>query len=363
VEVWALNDAKAEREGREVPRRTELERTFRELADEHLHLWRIEPGRKATNTEQQKAATFDLFASYFGERPIRDVGRADASAFVDALRQLDPNWARTGKARGQGPTMTWQQLQKAFGGRSEGLSDATVNRHTATLSAFWKWAEEREHCEGRNPFLGHRRKLRSGRNKHGYVAWEAEELQVLLSPPPKRDDLTEVILVAMYTGMRLNEIASLTFDQIKSDGGLSYIDIIDAKTTAGERRVPLHPQLAWLEKRKEKAKSGERVWPNFTPEGPGKKPGGDAGKEFSRHKRSLGFTDRQKAFHSFRKNVVGQLEQAGVPQNEVAQLVGHEKQGLTFGVYGRGMTAERLAEVVALIHYPGVTRPEPRSER
>jgi len=153
VEVWALNDAKAEREGREVPRRTELERTFRELADEHLHLWRIEPGRKATNTEQQKAATFDLFASYFGERPIRDVGRADASAFVDALRQLDPNWARTGKARGQGPTMTWQQLQKAFGGRSEGLSDATVNRHTATLSAFWKWAEEREHCEGRTRSL------------------------------------------------------------------------------------------------------------------------------------------------------------------------------------------------------------------
>ena len=37
--------------------------------------------------------------SYFGERPIREVKRADASAFVDALRQLDPAWARTGKGR------------------------------------------------------------------------------------------------------------------------------------------------------------------------------------------------------------------------------------------------------------------------
>lgn len=351
VRLAALQDAIARRSGRKAKRRPELELTFKELADEHLKLWRIQAGLKDTNTERQKVATFDLFASFFGERPIRNVTRADASEFVDALRQLDPNWARTGKAKEEAKALTWAELQRAFGGRSSGLSDATVNRHMATLSALWRWGEERDHCTGRNPFDGHRRKLKEGRNKQGYSAWEAHELAALFSPPPKRDDLTEVMLTAMFTGMRLNEIVSLTFDQIVTHDGVVCIDVSDAKTTAGVRKVPLHPRLGWLAERAKGADGAARVWPKFTGEGPGRKPGGDAGKEFSRFKAALGFTDRRKVFHSFRKNVVGQLERAGVPQNEVAQLVGHEKQGLTFGTYGTHMTMVRLAEIVALIDY------------
>jgi integrase len=361
AKVWALNDAVAERMGRPVKRRDALEPTFRELTDDYLKLWRNAPGRKVTNSEAQKEATFNLFASFFGERPIRQVGRADASAFVDALRQLDPGWARTGKAKDKTAPLTWRELMRTFGGRANGLSDATVNRHMATLAALWKWAEEREYCEGRNPFAGHRRNLKEGRNKRGYVAWTDDELKVLFTPPPKRQDVTEVMLVAMFTGMRLNEIASLTFGQIKETEGVTVIEIVDAKTRAGERRVPLHPRLAWLKGRAEGQQPDARVWPKFSPEGPGRKPGGDAGKEFSRFKIGKGFRDRRKAFHSFRKNVVGQLEAARVPENEVAMLVGHEKPGFTFRTYGSQAVLQRLAEIVAIIDYP--TTPLPIPER
>lgn len=358
AKVWALNDVGRERRGLRVQPRRELELTFRELADEHLRLWRIAPGRKETNTEQQKAATFDLFARYWGDKPIRGVGRPDASAFVDALRQLDPNWARTGSKAKRAQLLSWPALMREYGGRESGLSDATVNRHMATLAALWSWAEERGHCEGRNPFQGHRRKLTNGRNKQGYVAWSEDELRQLFNPEPKRADLTEVMLVALYTGMRLNEIAALTCDRIKEEDGVPFIDVDDAKTPAGIRKVPIHPRLGWLIARAKSGEGATRVWPRFVSEGPGGKPGGDAGKLFTTHKQRLGFTDRSKVFHSFRKNVVGQLERARVPQNEVAQLVGHEKQGLTFGVYGQQMSLERLAEIVALIEYPSAGLPE-----
>jgi len=357
--VAGLQDALRTVRRQPVPRRPAFEQPFRELADDYLALWRTQKGLKETNTEQQKVATFDLFARFYGERPIRDVTRADASEFVDALRQLDPNWARTGKAKGATKAMPWKELQRVFGGRSSGLSDATVNRHMATLSALWRWGEERDRCTGRNPFDGHRRKLKEGRNKQGYLAWEPQELAKLFSPPPKRDDLTEVMLVAMFTGMRLNEIVSLTFDHIVQHEGVVCLDVLDAKTTAGIRKVPLHPRLGWLAARAKAANGAARVWPKFTGEGPGRKPGGDAGKEFSRFKGALGFADRRKVFHSFRKNVVGQLERAGVPQNEVAQLVGHEKQGMTFGTYGTRMTMQRLAEIVGIIDYPDLTLPAP----
>lgn len=355
----ALQDAILRRAGRKAKQRPELEATFRELADEHLRLWRLKPGLKETHTEQQKVATFDLFASYFGANPLRKVRRADGSAFADALRQLDPNWARSGKAKGDSGILPWQKLQQEFGGRERGLSDATVNRHMATLSALWKWGEEREYCEGRNPFDGHRRSLTNGKNKRGYVAWKADELATLFSPPPKRNDLTEIMLVAMFTGMRLNEIASLTFGQIRTEHGVPLIDVTEAKTPAGERRVPLHARLLWLVERTKDAEPSARVWPKFVAEGPGARPGRDAGKEFSRFKAGRGFTDRLQAFHSFRKNVVGQLERAGVPENEVAMLVGHEKPGFTFKSYGSQTLLERLAEIVALIDYPDVPLPTP----
>lgn len=356
-QLMALNDAKASLEGRKVPRRKELEQSFRELADDFLSLWRTQSALKETNTEQQKVATFDLFALYWGARPLRDVRKADAAAFVDALRQLNPLWGRSPKAKDKG--LTWAQLLKAFGGQPRGLSDATINRHMATLSSFWTWAQERDHCEGNNPFGGFHKKLKAGRNVQAYAAWETDELKALFDPPPKRTDLCEVMLVAMFTGMRLDEIASLTRGQIGTEDGVTFVQVVDAKTPAGHRRVPLHPRLGWLGGRGE-AKSADRVWPTFNEEGPGKKAGADAGKEFSRFKLAKGYADRRKVFHSFRKNVVGQLEALSVPQSEVAQLVGHEK-GFTFGRYGGGVPLKRLAEIVAMIDYPAIALPEPSS--
>ncbi|WP_057883082.1 tyrosine-type recombinase/integrase [Tsuneonella troitsensis] len=355
VRLAALNDALLQRQGRRVPRRVELEPTFRALADDYLTLWRTQQGLKETNTEQQKVATFDLFALYWGPRPIRDIRKSDAAAFVDALRQLNPLWGRSPAAKSKG--LSWSQLQQQFGRQERGLSDATINRHMATLQSFWKWAQERDHCEGNNPFSGFHKKLKDGRNVRGYLAWETEELQRLFDPPPKRADLVEVMQVAMFTGMRLDEIASLEWEQVRKADGVPFIQVTDAKTVAGVRRVPLHPRLSWLLKRQD-AKPTGRIWPGFNPEGPGKKAGADAGKEFSRFKLALGFDDRRKVFHSFRKNVVGQLEAASVPESEVAQLVGHEK-GFTFGRYGAGVSLARLAEIVALIDYPDVPLPHP----
>ena len=336
-----------------MPRRREFESSFRELADEFLKLWRTGHGLKETNTEQQKIATFDLFGGFWGAHPIRDVRKENAAAFVDALRQMDPLWARSPKAK----AMTWDQLQKEFGGRRRGLSDATRNRHMATLQSYWEWAAERGHCEGNNPFKGFHVRLKDGKNVSGYLAWDREELEQLLAQPPKRQDVREIMLVAMFTGMRLDEIASLTRGQIRTESGIPFLRVLDAKTSAGIRNVPLHPRLSWLVDRAG-GSPDERVWPTFNAEGPGKKAGADAGKEFSRFKLSRGFGERRKSFHSFRKNVVGQLEEAGVPQNETAQLVGHEK-GFTYGKYGAGVSLKRLAEIIAVVDYPDVDWPAP----
>jgi integrase len=310
----ALNDAVRELNGLEVPKRPELEPPFSELAGEFVRWWKSQDGLKPSNSEQQKRATFHLFAGYWNDKHLRLVRREDVAKFFDALRLLDPSWARSATAR----ELPWVELQRQYGGRDKGLADATLNRHLDALQQLWRWAEERGYCRGRNPFAGFRKRLRPGVNVRGYVPWEPAELSQLFEPLPKRGDLVEVMLVGMFTAMRLNEIASLIGNQVLEEGGVTFIQVVDAKTPAGNRQVPLHPNLAWLKARAKKA-GEQRIWPTFNPEGPGKKAGADAGKEFSRLKLTRGFGDRRKAFHSFRKNVTRIMERDRVPENEWAR--------------------------------------------
>jgi integrase len=350
AKLAALNDARIALLGRKPAVRPEFEPSFTQLANDYMKLWKTQSGLKDSNTEQQKRATFSLFAGYWQDRTIRGVGRPDAARFMDALRHLDGSWARSPAAR----AMTWDDLQRIYGGRDKGLSDATRNRHAATLQTLWEWASERGYAEGRNPFTGHRARLRAGVNVKGYRPWEPEELTRLFTPGPKRSDLRDVMLVALFSGMRLDEIAGLTWGDVREVEGVPVIDIRDAKTPAGERLVPIHPAIQGLFVNSDEKAARDRRWPGFNPEGPGKKAGADAGREFTRFKQALGFTDRAKAFHSFRKNAVAQWEAASIPETEVAQIVGHEKKGITFGVYGQGVSIKRKAEVVGILSYPTV---------
>lgn len=223
------------------------------------------------------------------------------------------------------------------------------------LSSLWKWADQHELVESRNPFAGFKQRIKAGVNQHPYRPWTKDELQTLFDPPPRRSDLTEIMVVALHTGMRLDEIASLTLDQIKREDGIDFIEVKDAKTPAGNRVVPLHPRLGWLAALE--GEPNDRVWPQFNPEGPGKKPGADAGRAFSTFKARKGFSDRTRVFHSFRKNVTQIMERAGVPENEWAQVLGHERS-ITYGRYSpEGITLQRKAELIGLIDYPGLTLP------
>lgn len=357
AKVAALNDAQSEVLGLNVAPRQEFEPSFGELAVEYMRSWKTQRSLKKTNTPQQKEATFRLFGGYFRNRTIRQVRRRDVVEFVEFLRRMDPQWARSPAAK----AYTWEQLQRSFGGRETGLSDATVNRHVAALQSLWRWAEMREYCEGTNPFDGFHRQLRTGVNVDGYLPWENEELARLWSPVPKRSDLLEVTLVAMFTGMRLDEIASMEAQQVRHEGGIPYINITDAKTPAGVRKVPIHPVLTWLVGRSKTVGQGA-LWSTFNPEGPGAKRGADAGKEFTRHKQSAGFHTRNKAFHSFRKNVTQQMERAQVAEGEWAQILGHER-GFTYGRYNpHGVELARAAEIIAKIEYPGLLLPTPLAE-
>ena len=74
------------------------------------------------------------------------------------------------------------------------------------------------------------------------------------------------------------------------------------------------------------------------------------GKRFGRLKNELGF-EKQYVFHSIRKTVVMILENAGVPKNVVADIVGHEKTTMTYGLYSGGLSLVVKHEVLNKLAY------------
>ena len=73
-------------------------------------------------------------------------------------------------------------------------------------------------------------------------------------------------------------------------------------------------------------------------------------KRFGRLKNQLGF-ERRYVFHSFRKTVVTLLEQAGSSENLAADILGHEKPRITYGLYSGGSLLQQKLTAISMINY------------
>lgn len=62
-------------------------------------------------------------------------------------------------------------------------------------------------------------------------------------------------------------------------------------------------------------------------------------------------------FHSIRKTVSTLLENAGVPEGAAADIIGHEKKTMTYGLYSGGSSLAVKAEAIEKLEYPPVTAP------
>ncbi|MDC0431053.1 hypothetical protein OAL97_00820 [Paracoccaceae bacterium] len=74
------------------------------------------------------------------------------------------------------------------------------------------------------------------------------------------------------------------------------------------------------------------------------------GKRLSRVKTKLGF-DGHHDFHSILKTVSTQLERAGVSEGISADILGYEKQTMTYGLYSGRSSLEQKVAAVGLIDY------------
>lgn len=225
-----------------------------------------------------------------------------------------------------------------------GLSAATVARKIGEVRNYWRYLQSTQVVEeGRDPFAGRRIKDPIERRQTSDTKrqkWTPEEVVKVWEAVDPADPLHAVIKIAAYSGARIEGVAQLKVADIRSDrDGVRFMHMAD-KTAAGDRDVPIHSEIAglidnlvqhadgdgFLIRSDAKNKYGERSQP--------------LGKKFGRLKTALGFDDRY-VFHGIRKTVASMMQDAGVSENVAADIVGHLKPTMTYGLYG-GVTAMGL---------------------
>ena len=208
------------------------------------------------------------------------------------------------------------------------LSQSTKKRMVTSWRSFWSYLNfELEIEEPRKPFanlipLGKTKAARESAPPKRQ-AFTVAELEGLHSAA-REQDLKDLIKIAALSGMRIEEICS----KFVVDG--RWFVVSDAKTDAGNRRIPIHHDLQdgtlerWLAARA-----------NFKPNKYGIY--SDAiGKRFGRLKKSQGFSS-QLVFHSIRHTVATELKRSRPDLTLIInELLGHEKPtNMSMGLYAK----------------------------
>jgi integrase len=349
---------------------------FLELTELYIAEVTRDPGHRITDqTIKQSRSAYRLFNQYFDDPPIQSITRQDASKFLDDIATLQPSWSRSPASQGLSVHELLEQHRDPTGG---GLKNKTINRYVSALSQAWKWARNRGYVEGENPFAEQSRRV-GGSKAGGRQQWTIDELNTLFGSPlfrdtavtqrlkPNRHTIDTVHLwaplISLFSGMRLDEICKLTAKAVRETEGVWFFDVQDdeagrVKTDSSARRVPVHSELqrcGFLDYLA--ATSGHpsgQLFPALKPGGPNGKLSWYYSKRFTVLRRRCGIDRPSVVFHSFRNTVATALENARVPGNEVAEILGHAKAGMSFGVYSQGLGLQELQEVVERIRYPGL---------
>lgn len=313
------------------------------------------------------------FVRVVGDMDIRGVTRDIVLGYLQVLRRLPKNMNKIRKYDGKSI-----EAVLAMGSCNQ-MSDTTLNNYLVRINSFFTWAVRVGYID-RNPADGVKhgktklirpdelRKVYSRNDLSRLVdayAGMADKDKLRLANSPDRFWLP---MIALLSGMRLNEICQLSVDDVKEDPetGIWYFrvdvsegDVKMIKSAAARRNVPIHQaliNLGLLEYWKRVVKSGApRMWMNLKWTGRGYHK--SFANWFLGNGTTVGFLRRHVTedpkinFHSFRHSFIDNLKQKRVEEAILAEIAGHSNKSMTTGRYGKPFGLREKLAVVSMVDY------------
>ena len=296
----------------------------------------------ATTETQAIMVTFrDLSTAYLGEH--------SANVKVTTLKGLTATLNGLCAALGEIDmrTHTRDHMTTLKADLCDGRTLATVNKYLSTLMTVLEWAVntgtiERHYAKG----LKFKRDADSDRK----AFTEAQVGTIMSKAQDDQSDASLVIQLATITGARLNEILTLTKEDVREVAGVLVIDINEDQThkslknRSSARLVPLVAAHGFnLEAFLELVAglpAGGRLFPNVTH---------NTGRAINTKLRTFhGLDDKALVLHSLRHSLATTMKSQGVKLEHAQAILGHSSGVITWDLYGRSATADLGALKAAL---------------
>ena len=294
---------------------------------------------------------FDTYLQEFLEERRSKINERTLEDFELSISRFSKNFKTVG-------SVNTRDVRDWFRGLEKKLSTSRIRSINQHLHAYWIFLSEKEIVpDDVDPFKSIR--LIEAKKTKGYEPFEVDDCVMLLDAAERKPDsqLADLILLVLYTGMRIEEACSLKTKDVKPD----RLIITEGKTLAAEREIPIHSKFKpLLNVMIAESKDGYVISGITSKERHGKRHCA-VGQRFGRMKDRLEFKKKYQCFHSFRKTVTTLLQQAGVDISVAADILGHQNPHFTWRVYSSGSSMQQKQDAIEKLEYPPL--PELTKER
>ncbi len=317
-------------------------------------------------TALQARKTYALFAEIAGNRPLGEYDRGDAVFFKNLLQDLPADYGKAAKFRNMATAEIAASTKDQDVAR---LSPRTVQRHLAALSTLWESMIEAGQI-GTNIFAGFKFAA-TKKAKEQREMWPEDKLNALFATPVWagcqsaerrnkpgklviKDEKFWLPLIAVFSGMRQEEICQLRTSDIRQESGIWVFDVnseSDRKVKTGEsiRLVPVHSTLikagflVYVEA--QRAAKQDLVFSQLTRGGADQRLGHNFSKWFTRYRREVGLYRPDMNFHSFRHSATTFMQWSDILEQVIDKVTGHVRQGET-ARYTKNFRIEQLRDAI-----------------
>ena len=285
---------------------------------------------------------FSSFENLVGDKKINDIKSSDVNRYLDALAHLPPKASEKPEYKGK---VFKEIIEIAKNINAKAIKKSTQKKHVNYIRAFFNWCYDKLDLK-RNPCAGISISRYKKSKEQARQAFDSTDLMKIFDPritgSYKVPHKFWVPLIALYSGMRVNEVAQLFTDDIKSveigldEAGqpimtpcfdVSPVDGKSVKTESSERLIPVHPkliELGLLDYHKDIQSRGlKRLFPGIKPHinGPGARVSVWFNNSILRTK--CGIEDHRKTFHGFRNTFWTLGDRSKVLETSMVKLAGY----------------------------------------
>jgi site-specific recombinase XerD len=353
----AINREKSQKINEVSKSNVKWESLFKEFAADK----RVENASKENTLDANRTSLETIFAM-LDKKYVNTITEEDCVFVYQNIRKVPVKW----KVHFKGSKLSTVIKQDYDKGNVKCLSTRTVKKHLQVFKAFLLFAKEK-HCleENLTASIKVPKKIKDGKK---ILSFTNQELKKIFNPktyPKKNSPMFSyryyVPLIALYSGMRLNEICQLYVDDIKKCGSVYYFHLTDEredqslKNETSRRDVPIHSKLIemglldYIEDVR-KAKKKQLFYQlkysaknHYT---------GAMGSWFGRYLESIGITGKDKVFHSFRHTVKPRLRDAGISQEYQNMICGWSSNDIGERVYSAEAPILKLSQELEKLQYP-----------